>query len=106
MGNASNLNTVTPFSPLESNRFMRGSANLNVLNGDVVTITANTQDPDSTVQLASYTFTADEDHHKRFRINKRGTGCELQIDSTVGRPEIRSVSIDGTEFQRSNTSTS
>lgn len=102
MGNSSNLNTVTPFAPLESNRFMRGSVNLNVLNGDVMTITANTQDPDSTVQVASYTFTATEDHHKRFRINKRGTGCEIQIDSTVGRPEIRSISIDGTEFSRSN----
>ena len=105
MGNTTDLTSVTPFSPLQSNRFMRGRVNLDVLNGDVMTITANTENPDSTVQVASYTFTATEDHLKSFRINKRGTGCEIQIDSTVGRPTIRSILIEGTETQRGNKNT-
>jgi len=102
MGVATNTVNVNPFSPLESNRFVRGSANMSVLNGDQVNITVNTEDPDSTEQVASYTFTADESHHKRFRINKRGTGAEVQVDTVAGRPSIRSVSVEGTEYQRAN----
>jgi len=102
MGVATSRVDVNPFSPLEVNRFVRGSTNMSVLNGDQVNITVNTEDPDTTEQVASYTFTADEGHHKRFRINKRGTGAEVQIDSVAGRPSIRSVSVEGTEHQRAN----
>lgn len=102
MGVATNTVNVNPFSPLESNRFVRGSANITAKNGEQMTVRVNTEDPDSTALLATYAFTQDGNTHKRFRINKRGTGAEIQLETQQGRPSIRSVSVDGTEYQRAN----
>lgn len=101
---SSNIFKSNGFAPVEVKRFMRTSINIDVNNGDVMTVAATTENPDSTATIASYTFTSAEDHLKRPRINKRGTGCEIDIASTTGRPKIRSVAVEGTESQLSNKS--
>jgi len=83
-------------------RFNRGSINFEVGTSDAFTVTATSENPESSVTALTEVATADEDKHKRFRINKRGTGLELDINTTVGRPQIKSVSVGSTETQRSN----
>ncbi len=83
-------------------RFMKGSADFESLAGDSVEITTTSENPDATSISASYTFTDENDHFRNFRINKRGRGCEIQIDTISGRPVVRKITIQGTAFQRAN----
>jgi len=101
LGSATMLNP-RDFSALENNKFMRSSINFESLSGDAFTVTATTENPDASSVIATYTRLSAEDYHKRPRINKRGTGCELQFDTTAGRSAIRSTSVEGIELQRAN----
>jgi len=83
-------------------KFNRGTINFEVGEDDALTVSATTENPESTVTALTEVATADEDKHKRFRINKRGTGVELDIQTTEGRPQIRSVSVGSTETQLAN----
>lgn len=83
-------------------KFNRATVNYNVGVGDEFTITAITENPETSVQILSEVSTVDQDKHKRKRINKRGTGVQLDIISTVGRPTMRSVTVESTETQGSN----
>ena len=83
-------------------RFNRGTINFEVGTSDAFTVTATTENPETSVTALTEVATADEDKHKRFRINKRGTGLEIDINTTIGRPQIKSVSIGSTETQRAN----
>ena len=85
-------------------KFNRGTVNFEVGTSDAFTVTATTENPETSVTGLTEVATADEDKHKRFRINKRGTGVELDINTTVGRPTIRSISAESTETQRANKS--
>lgn len=85
-------------------KFNRGTVNFDVGTSDAFTVTATTTNPETSVVALTEVATADEDKHKRFRINKRGTGVELEIKSTVGRPTIRNVTVESTETQRANKS--
>ena len=95
-------NGAGPMGRMEVKKFHRGSLNITSKNGDDIDVTAITRDPDSTVTSANYAFTADEECLKRFRINKRGTGCRIQVDVNAGRPKIRSSSVEHSETQRAN----
>jgi len=85
-------------------KFNRGTVNFEVGTSDAFTVTATTENPETSVTGLTEVATADEDKHKRFRINKRGTGVELEVNTTVGRPTIRSISAESTETQRANKS--
>ncbi len=99
--NATNLTTVNPFASLEVGMYKRASINFTNLANDQVTVSSITRDPDITKVLANYTFSGG-DSLKRTRIKQRGTGCRMQIESTEGRPSVRSISVESSETQRSN----
>jgi len=95
----------TQNDPFDVKKYMKGSIDFDVLANDEFSITATTENPDSTATVATYSsLTTKEDHFRSFRINKRGRGCEIQIDSTVGRPEIRQITVQATVLQRANKS--
>jgi len=85
-------------------RYNRGSIELEADQDDSLEVTAITINPDTKSVLATYTFTDDNDHHRRFRIAQRGREAQIQIDTTGGRPTIRQLTIEGTNFGRSNNS--
>lgn len=83
-------------------KFNRSTINFNVGVGDEFTVTAITENPEKSVTILTEVSVVDQDKHKRKRINKRGTGVQLDIISTKGRPTVRSVTVESTETQRSN----
>jgi len=83
-------------------KFNRGTINYEVGTSDAMTVTSVTENPETSVVSLTEVASGDEDKHKRFRINKRGTGVQLDIQTTVGRPQIRSVTVESTETQGAN----
>ncbi len=87
----------------DTKKWAKGSIDFEVLDADAFSVTANTENPDSTVLSASYgPFSGDEDHFRSFRINKRGRGVAIQLDTSAGRPEFRRITVQGTTHQRAN----
>lgn len=83
-------------------KFNRGTINFEVGINDAMTVSATTENPETTVTSLTEVATANEDKHKRFRINKRGTGVQLEVNTTEGRPQIRSFTVGSTETQLAN----
>lgn len=86
---------------LEPKRFRRFSLECNTTAGDTFTCTAATKNPDDTTVTTSVLATATTDKFLRVRGRGiRGTGVQLRIETTAGRPEIRYVQA---EFANSDT---
>lgn len=80
-------------------RFSKGVVHLEATGiGDAVTISASTRNPDSVSLLKTFVATSADDRTELFRIKKRGHSLSLRIESTSGRPIIRSVYVDGTDY--------
>lgn len=93
------------FGTLEDKRFVSGS--LDMLfegNGSAVT-SAVTYNPDTikTVDISTSNYT--EDKTRNFPIRKVATGCDLEINTTSGRPIIRSIGIEATIVGRNTKNT-
>lgn len=68
---------------------------------DVLTADFKSYDPDSTVTNAvNYTATTDTDVSLRSSIHGRGQAGSVEITTSAGRPEIRTVVIEGTSSDR------
>ena len=81
-------------------QFHNGQLDLVLEAGETVDVSATSENPDSSARITTYTNVGaeHEDYTKRFDINKNGYGCEVQIDTTVGRPELRMVLVEGAEI--------
>ncbi len=93
------------FNTLEDKRFVTGS--LDMLfegNGSAVT-SAVTYNPDTTKTVDISTSDATEDKTRNFPIRKVATGCDLEINTTGGRPIIRSIGIEATIVGRNTKNT-
>ena len=86
----------------DTKRISRGSVSTDESTNDSFTVTVNTQNPDESSLIATYTATGDEDYYRPFRIAKRGRAVDLQFDTLIGRPELRETNIEATGFYRSN----
>jgi hypothetical protein len=71
-------------------------------NSSDVTFSAETENPDATVDLGTLSslnggdLAVDEDVSIRGRIgNRRGYGIQFTMNNTSGRPRIRSIEVDG-----------
>jgi hypothetical protein len=79
-------------------------------NSSDVTFSAETENPDATVDLGTLSslnggdLAVDEDVSIRGRIgNRRGYGIQFTMNNTSGRPRIRSIEVDGAISMRSTT---
>lgn len=88
-------------------RFSKGTVHLETAGStDALTVMASARNPDSTTTVKTFTATAADDKTLRFRLaGKRGNSLSLRIETSVGRPIIRSTSIDGIEHGNSTRST-
>jgi hypothetical protein len=88
-------------------RFSKGTVHLETASSsDALTVTASARNPDSTTTVKTFTATAADDKTLRFRLaGKRGNSLSLRIETSVGRPTIRSVAVDGTDNGYSTRST-
>ena len=88
-------------------RFSKGTVHLETAGStDALTVTASARNPDSTTTVKTFPATAADDKTLRFRLaGKRGNSLSLRIETSVGRPTIRSVAVDGTDNGYSTRST-
>ncbi|ANS05253.1 hypothetical protein [uncultured Mediterranean phage] len=82
---------------LSVKRWNRGQLGVNVKENDAFTIAVNTQDPDTSTNVLSYTAAADEEALVRFGSRARGFSCNVEVTISAGSPTFRHVSIDATE---------
>jgi hypothetical protein len=59
-----------------------------------MTVTANTQDPDVSEVLGSFTLSNDTDTN-RLRVASKGQSIDFSMNLTGGEPEIRAVAVAG-----------
>jgi hypothetical protein len=88
-------------------RFSKGTVHMESTGTtDAVTVTAATRNPDSTGVVSTFTATAADDKTLRFRLGgKRGNSISLRIETSAGRPIIRSTAVDGIEHGHSTRNT-
>ena len=88
-------------------RFSKGVVHLeSTLSTDALTVKASTRNPDSVSTVATWTATAADDKTLRFRTGgKRGNSLSIRVETSAGRPVIRSTSIDGIDYGNSTRST-
>lgn len=80
-------------------RFNRFVANIETqASGDVIAFKASTRNPDSVSTITTVTSTAADDATIRRMVGKRGNSLSLRIETTNGRPIIRSVSVEGIDY--------
>jgi len=70
------------------------------------TITPILEDPDSTGESVTVTYDTLSDPLVRFRISRHGRGVQLNLALLGGRPEIRSVTVEGYSDMRRTTTRS
>ncbi len=77
-------------SSLESKRFSKVS--IKTGGAGTMTVTANTQDPDVTEVLGSFTLSSDTDTN-RIRVASKGQSIDFSMTLTGGEPEIRAIAV-------------
>jgi hypothetical protein len=86
---------------LDRGRFNRLQITGDMDTGDVLTADFKSYDPDATATNAiNYTATSDTDVSLRASIHGRGQAGSVEITTTAGRPEIRTVVVEGTSSDR------
>ena len=82
-------------------RFIRAPLSANLTLGDAFSVTFVARNPDQRVLIYSYTAPATTDVHSTPRIpGVRGATGTLEITTSAGRPEIRSVALEATTTDR------
>lgn len=80
-------------------RFNRFVANIETqAAGDVIAFKASTRNPDSVSTITTVTSTAADDATIRRMVGKRGNSLSLRMETSNGRPIIRSVSVEGIDY--------
>lgn len=93
------------FNTFEDKRFATGSIDM-VFEGNGSAVTsAVTYNPDTTKTVDISTSNTAEDKTRNFPIRKVATGCDLEINTTSGRPIIRSIGIEATIVGRNTKNT-
>lgn len=77
---------------MEAKRFSKVS--IKTGGSGTMTVTANTQDPDVSEVLGSFTLSNDTDTN-RLRVASKGQSIDFSINLTGGEPEIRAVAVAG-----------
>ena len=77
---------------MEAKRFSKVS--IKTGGSGTMTVTANTQDPDVSEILGSFTLYGDTDT-KRVRVASKGQSIDFSMSLTGGEPEIRAVAVAG-----------
>lgn len=77
-------------SSLESKRFSKVS--IKTGGSGTMTVTANTQDPDVSEVLGSFTLSSDTDTN-RVRVASKGQSIDFTMTLTGGEPEIRAIAV-------------
>jgi len=75
-------------------RFMTGQVASTMSANDSFTLTAHTNEPDTTTEAITVTATSDEDLLTRFGIRNRGYSAKVEINVLVGRPVFKHVVIE------------
>jgi hypothetical protein len=86
------------FNSMHSKRFLRAMADVVLPDTAAVTIKALTINPDRQITLIPSQTNASgtgEDYTLKNSIRQRAHYCDLEFTTTVNRPEIRNVSIEG-----------
>jgi len=76
-------------------RWTRAQASVQIDDGDDMEVTPLLEDPDGTGEVVTLSGTASGDPLKRFRIARRGRAVQLVFDTNAGRPEVKTVSVEG-----------
>lgn len=88
---------------LERKKFTRVQLETSMTTGDAFTADFVTRNPDSTAEIMSYTATATGDvSHRARSARQRGVGGVIEIETTAGRPEFRTVGIEAILTDRRN----
>ena len=105
-GGTTTTNTAIPaklktrsytFGDMSIKSWHRAQVGVDVTNGDAFTVKLNTTDPDTTNTVHTESAAATEDKILRFGLARtRGYSANLEIDVTVGRPEIRHILVEAT----------
>lgn len=77
---------------MEAKRFSKVS--IKTGGSGTMTVTANTQDPDVSEVLGSFTLSNDTDTN-RLRVASKGQSVDFSMNLTGGEPEIRAVAVAG-----------
>jgi hypothetical protein len=77
---------------MEAKRFSKVS--IKTGGSGTMTVTANTQDPDVSEVLGSFTLSNDTDTN-RLRVASKGQSIDFSMNLTGGEPEIRAVAVAG-----------
>jgi hypothetical protein len=77
-------------SSLESKRFSKVS--IKTGGSGTMTVTANTQDPDVSEVLGSFTLSSETDTN-RIRVASKGQSIDFTMTLTGGEPEIRAIAV-------------
>jgi len=87
-------------------RFNRFVANIESrASGDTVVFKTATRNPDTTSTITTFVATAADDKTIRRTAGKRGNSLSLRLETTAGRPIIRSVSVDGIDHANATRNT-
>lgn len=88
------------FNTLEDKRFVSGNLDL-MFEGNGSTVTSvSTYNPDTNKTLDIASSGSNEDKTRNFPIRKIAVGCDLEINTTGGRPIIRAIGIEATVVGR------
>jgi len=83
------------FGTLSEKRYSRGEFQFNNVSDDVVSIVANTHDPDVSETVLSYTFSGNSDGTLRPRIALRGSSIDVTFQFMRGRPALKGSTVYG-----------
>lgn len=87
----------------ERKRFCRAQLSANLTLADAYSVDFVGRNPDGRSTLQSYTAAATSDVHSNLRVpGLRGAAGTLEITTSAGRPEIRSVTLEATVADRQN----
>lgn len=75
-------------------RWLRALVELQVDAGDALQVAAAVRNPDQTAQVLDLAATATDDQTRRPRIGRRGVACSLEITTSGGRPEVKSITLE------------
>lgn len=92
-----------PLGTRERKRFSRAQLSTNLTAADAYSVDFVARNPDARVTIQSYTAPSTTDVHSNVRVpGVKGAAGTLEITTSAGRPEIRSVSLEATMTDRQN----
>jgi hypothetical protein len=87
----------------ERKRFIRARLHTNLTAGDAFSVDFVARNPDRRLTIHSYTAPTTTDVNAALRVpGIRGSAGSVEITTSAGRPEIRSVALEGTTADRSD----